>query len=220
VLPASVGLLVGFGIVSLLFAVNVAAMKGFGRALDRHWTENVGYPGVEDAFKRAGSTDKLMEQVHNDCKSRSDFVGRERLPKRGEAMMSVDDTFLGRAAVYLSCVANSQPERFCQAAHRKHLFASVKDYYRLKGKVREEQIFSRQGPFAAQRDILMGPTRETIPTTTTMALESDPRVIEALKALVRGGYVTSRELESATGGWPSDLDVVLRDVKPARKGCE
>jgi hypothetical protein len=219
VLPASVGLLLGFGIVSLLFAVNFAAMKGFGRALDRHWTENVGYPGVEDAFKRVGSTDKLLEQVHNDCKSRSDFVGRDRPRKRGEAMMSVDDTFLGRAVVYLSCLAASQPERFCQPPHRKHLFAAVKDYYRLKGKIREEQVFSRQGPFAAQRDLLMGPTRETLPTTATMALESDPRVIDAFKALVGGGYVTSRELVNATGGWPSDLDLVLRDVKPTRKGC-
>jgi len=186
-----VGLLFGFGIVSLLFTVNFAAMKGFGRALDRHWSENVGYPGIEDAFKRTGSTDKLLEQVHNDCKSRSDFVGRERVRKRGEAMMAVDDTFLGRAVVYLSCVEGSQPERFCQAAHRKHLFAAVKDYYRLKGKIREEQVFSHQGPFAAQRDILMGPTRETIPTTATMALASDPRVIDAFAALVRGGYVTA-----------------------------
>ena len=218
-LPASVGLLLGFGIVSLLFAVNVSAMKGFGRALDRHWSENVGYPGVEDAFKRVGSTDKLLEQVHNDCKSRSDFVGRSTPRKRGEVMESVDDTILGRAVVYLSCLAAAQPERFCQAVHRKHLFATVKDYYRLKGKIREEQVFSRQGPFAAQREIMMGPTRETIPTTATMALASDPRVIDAFKALVGAGYVTSRELVGATSGWPNDLDMVLQGVKSARKGC-
>ena len=65
----------------------------------------------------------------------------------------------------------------------------------------------------------MGPTRETMPTTATMALESDPRVIDAFKSLVGGGYMTSRELENATGGWPSDLDLVLRGVKPTRKGC-
>ena len=141
-LPASVGLLLGFGIVSLLFAINFTAMKGFGRALDRHWSENVGYPGVEDAFNRVGSTDKLLEQVHNDCKSRSDFVGRDKPRKRGDVMQSVDETILGRAVVYLSCLATAQPERFCQAVHRKHLFAAVKDYYRLKGKIREEQVFS------------------------------------------------------------------------------
>lgn len=44
--------LIGVGIVFFLGATYTVAMKGFGRALDRHWSENVGYPGVEDAYKR------------------------------------------------------------------------------------------------------------------------------------------------------------------------
>ena len=52
-----------------------------------------------------------------------------------------------------------------------------------------------------------------------MALESDPSVAAALKALVTGGYVPRRDLVGATGGWPSDLDLVLRGVEPKQKGC-
>ena len=92
-------------------------MKGFGRVLDRHWSQNVGYPGVEDAFKRSGNTDKLLERVHNDCKSRSDFVGRNK-PTSRDDVISGDDIILGRTVTYLSCLANEQPARFCQAPHR------------------------------------------------------------------------------------------------------
>jgi hypothetical protein len=221
-LPAPVkGLLIGFGAVGFLFAVHVAAMKGFGRALDRHWAENVGYPGIEDAYQRSSGAgaDKLLEQVHNDCKSRSDFVGRNR-PKTHADVMSGDDVALGRAVTYLSCLAGEKPARFCWAAHRAQLFAAIKDYYRLKAKMREEHVLMNSGPFAANRNALIGaPTRELVPTTSPMAAESDPRVIAALKALVVQGHATSRGLVRATGGWPNDLDLVLRGVEAKQKGC-
>jgi hypothetical protein len=213
-----IGLLAGFGIVGFLFATHVAAMKGFGRALDRHWSENVGYPDIEDAFKRTGSADKLLERVHNDCKSRSDFVGRNP-PQIPADVMSADDIILGQASTYLTCIASEQPARFCQAPHRTHLFAVVKDYFRLKGKVREEQVMANAAPFGITRNMMMGPSRETIPTTSAMMLASDPRVIAALRTLVTGGYVSRRDLLGSTGGWPSDLDLALRDVEPKRKGC-
>jgi hypothetical protein len=221
-LPTSVkGLLIGFGVVGLLFAIHVVTMKGFGRALDRHWAEDVGYPGVEDAYKRSAGagSDKLLEQVHNDCKSRSDFVGRN-VPKKHADVMSSDEIIVGRSVTYLSCLAYEKPVRFCQAQHRGHLFAAVRDHYRLKAKMREEQVLMNAGPFAANRNALIGgPTRELIATTSPMASESDPRIIDAFKALVVGGYLTRRELVGATGGWPNDLDLVLRGVEPKQRGC-
>lgn len=212
------GLLVGVAVVGLLYGTHVAAMKGFGRALDRHWSENVGYPGVEDAYERSGSPDKLLEQVHNNCKSQSDFVGRNR-PKTRADVMSADDMIIGTAVTYLTCLANEQPKRFCQPPHRTHLFAAVKDYYRLKAKIREEQVLMNSGPFAANRTMLTGPAREAVPTGAAMAQASDPRVIAALKALVSGGYVTGRDLVGAAGGWPSDLELFLRGVEPKQRGC-
>ena len=213
------GLLVGFGVIGLLFATHVTAMKGFGRALDQHWAQNVGYPEVDHAYERSGSSDKLLEQVHNDCHSRSDFIGRNR-PKTHADVISADGITIGRAVSYLSCLATEKPARFCQTPHRSHLLAAVKNYYRLKAKMREEQVFMNSGPFAANRNALMGgPSRETFPSTSPRALESDTRVIDAMKALVAGGYVFRRELIDATGGWPNDLDLVLRGVEPKQKGC-
>jgi hypothetical protein len=215
------GLLIGFATVGLLLAVYVASMKGFGRALDQHWETNVGYPGVEDAYRRSAGagSDKLLEQVHNDCKSRSDFVGRNT-PKTHADVMSADAMIIGESVTYLSCLAREKPARFCTKAHRTHLLAAVRDYYRLKGKMREEHVLMNSGPFAVNRNALMGgPTRETFPSTSPLALESDPRVIDAFKALVIGGYVTRRDLVGATGGWPNDLDLVLRGVEPRQKGC-
>jgi hypothetical protein len=196
-------------------------MKGFGRALDRYWAENAGYPGLDDAYKRttAAGSDKLLEQVHNDCKSRSDFVGRHR-PKTHAEVMSADEITIGRAVIYLSCLAYERPARFCEARHRAHLFAAVKDYYRLKSKIREEHAFMNASPFAAERNALIGvPTREIIPTTSPRAAASDPRIVGALKALVSSGFISRRELVSATGGWPNDLDFVLRSAEPKQKGC-
>ena len=213
-----IGLLGGFALVGLLVGVHVAVMKGFGRALDRHWSENVGYPGVEDAYRRTAGGDKILERAHNDCKSRSDFVGRNK-PQTHADVMSSDAIILGRAVSYLTCLASHEPARFCQATHRTHLFAAVKDYYRLKGKMREEQVFSNAGPFAADRKMLMGPTRETFPSTSPMMLESDPNVVAVLRMLVLGGYVNRRELIGAAGGWPNDLDLVLRGIEPKLKGC-
>jgi len=46
------GILFGLAIVGCLVGGYVVMMKGFGSALDQHWHENVGYPGIEDAYKR------------------------------------------------------------------------------------------------------------------------------------------------------------------------
>src|SRR5262245_47388038 len=66
-------ILFGLTIVACLVGGYVVMMKGFGRALDQHWRENVGYPGIEDAYKRTAGGDVSLERIHNDCKSRSDF---------------------------------------------------------------------------------------------------------------------------------------------------
>lgn len=212
-MPKSVmGLLGGVAIVGFLFANHVVSMKGTGWALDQHWARNAGYPEVDDAYKRSGSNDKLLEQVHNDCKSRSDFVGRNR-PKNHADVMSADDISLGRAAAYLTCLASERPVRFCQPAHRAHLLAAVKDYYRLKGKMREEAWMQNAGPFAVQRNTLTGDAVRA-PSNTT-----DPAMVHALRALVIGGHVSTRELVAAPSGWPNDLDTALRGAEPKQKGC-
>lgn len=211
------GLLGGFAIVGFLLANHVVAMKGVGSALDQHWAQNVGYPEVDDAYKRSGSADKPLERVHNDCKSRSDFVGRNR-PKSHADLMSADATSIGQAVTYLSCLASAEPARFCKAPHRAHLLAAVKDYYRLKSKMREEDWMQNAGPFAASR--AFGKTgRDDGQVNAPLTKEADAAIVHALKALVVGGYIPRRDLVNAPAGWPNDLDTALRDAEPKRKGC-
>lgn len=214
------GVVVGFAVVALLLGVNVSAMKGFGRALDTYWAGSAGFPNVEDAFKRTAGADRKLEEIHNDCKSRSDFVGRNR-PKTEADVLSADEISVGQAVTYVTCLATEQPARFCEPVHRAQLLAAVRDYYRLKGKLREEHLLMNAGPLAFNRSALIGnPWREMLPTTAPLGLESDPRIVGALRALVVGGYVSRAELVGAGRGWPSDLDTALQSVEPRRKGCK
>jgi hypothetical protein len=98
------GLLFGFGVIALLFGTHVAAMKGFGRALDQHWAHNAGFPDVDRAYKQSGSSSKLLEQVHNNCFAQADFIGGEKPRSTAEVMSAVGIT-IGRAVKYVSCVA-------------------------------------------------------------------------------------------------------------------
>jgi hypothetical protein len=213
------GILIGVGILAAMYGVYVWMMKEFGRGLDQHWATNVGYPDVEDAFKRTASKDVELERVHNDCKSRSDFIGRNK-PRTMADVVSADGITIGRAVTYVSCLATENPARFCQPAHRSHLVAAVRDYYRLMAKMRDERVLMNASPFAANRNALMGiPSREMLPTTQPPGAESDPRVIDALKALIANGYLTRRDLAAMSGGMPTDLELALRGVEPKRKGC-
>jgi hypothetical protein len=216
------GIMFGLGILLCMGLGYVAMMKGFGRALDQHWRENVGFPGVEDAYKRIAGADVSLERVHNDCKSRSDFV---RLDKRQrDALEGFDGLYAGEsalatAAFYVSCLTAHPPERLCQPAHRAHLIAALKDYYKLMGKVREERMMSISSPFAAERMALMsGPRRELPPTTPPPSAQTDERVVNGLRPLITGGYLARRDLEPVLGP-PGDLDVALRGVEPRRAGC-
>jgi hypothetical protein len=217
-----VGVLVGVGIVYSLGALHVVQMKGFGRALDQHWKENVGYPGVEDAYKRSAGADASLEAIHNDCKSRSDFVSLDKGQTR--ALEGFDGLYSGEAALakaafYLSCLTVEKPARLCQATHRAHLIEAVKDYYRLMGRVREERVMSTSGPFAAQRLALMStPGRERGATPPPPSARSDERVVNGLRALMVDGYLSRRDLAPVLGP-PGDLEMALHGVEPKRAGC-
>ncbi|MEA2989260.1 MAG: hypothetical protein QOG83_1971 [Alphaproteobacteria bacterium] len=221
------GIMFGLAVVVCLGGGYVVAMKGFGRALNQHWEQNVGYPDVEDAYKRtagaaAGGADVSLEQIHNDCKSRSDFV---RLDKdKTRALDGFDGLYSGeyalyKAAFYVSCLAGEQPERFCRDAHRGHLIAALKDYYRLMGRVREERIISTSGPFAANRMALFGTaSREIRPTTPMPSAQTDERVVNGLRVLIQNGYVSRKDLTPVMGP-PGDLELALQGVEPRRTGC-
>jgi Na+-transporting methylmalonyl-CoA/oxaloacetate decarboxylase gamma subunit len=215
--------LAGVGIVFGLSAFNAAQMRGFGKALDQHWKENVGYPGVEDAYKRTAGADASLEAIHNDCKSRSDFVRLDNNQTRaleGFGLYS-GEAALAKAAYYVSCLTVEKPARMCHATHRTHLVAALKDYYRLMGRVREERVMSTSGPFAAVRMTLVAPSgrdgRAATPPPPPSA-RSDERLVHGLRMLITDGYLSRHDLQPVLGS-PGDLDLALRGVEPKRAGC-
>jgi hypothetical protein len=126
---------------------------------------------------------------------------------------------LAKAAFYVSCLSVEKPARMCQASHRAHLIAALKDYYKLMGKVREERFMSTSGPFAAQRMALMRPaSRERGSAPPPPSARSDERLVNGLRALNAEGYLSRRDLEPVMGR-PGDLDVALSGVEPKRAGC-
>jgi len=216
------GILFGLAIVACLVGGYVVMMKGFGRALDQHWRENVGYPGIEDAYKRTAGGGVTLERIHNDCKSRSDFVrldqGRTRaLDGPGLDGLYAGESALNQAAYYLSCLAGTQPERSCQEAHRSHLVTALKDYYRLMGRVRQEYFMATSSPFSATR-VFGSPGREAVPTTPMPSSQTDERVVSGLRTLLQNGYLSRRDLAPVTGA-PGDLELALKGVEPRRTGC-
>jgi hypothetical protein len=217
------GFLLGFGIICFLGAVYFVAMKGFGRALDQHWRENVGYPGIEDTYARSGRADATLEAVHNDCKSRSDFVRldrNQRLALEGFDGLYSGETALAKAADYISCLTTRQRERFCNAAHRAHLVTALNDYYKLMFKVREERLFVTSNPFWTEKAALLGIPGGTLRNMDRPpSAQSDQRVVDGLKALIVDGYLSRRSLGGFFGGLPGDLDTAMHGVEPKHRAC-
>ena len=130
-------IVLGITIVALMLGGTFVFEKGFGRTLNQYWSGDTGYPSIEDAYKRIGSIDMVLERVHIECRSRTDFASRNMAKNVADA--TTREAFAtGRAVTYLSCLASERPARFCQAAHRSHLLMAVRDYYRLMERMREE----------------------------------------------------------------------------------
>jgi len=216
------GLFKGVGFLLLVAAVYVAAMKGFGRALDQHWRTNVGFPDVEAAYQRNGPADATFEAAHNDCKSRSDFAGLDKRSRRafeGYMDLSAGENQLAKAALYVSCLTAHQPARFCQPAHRSHLSAALQDYYKLMARVREERMMAMSGPFAGEKAMLMGTPGARAAVGPMPSEKTDARIVAGLRDLIEQGYLARRDLSGMFGSMPGDLETALHGVAPKRQGC-
>jgi hypothetical protein len=202
------GVVAGIAVIGVLVGGYFAMNKGAARVFDRFWNDSSALPGIQDAYKRSGladggAKDLLLEQVHNECKSRSEYILRSQ-PRNADG--SAPDSFtLAKQVTYLSCLASERPNRFCQAGHRSHLLMAVRDYYKLMGRMRGDRAAAQA--VAASAAVSAGPA------------ESDPRVLTALQTLVQRGYVARRDLVGAASGWPNDLEAGLASVAPTQRGC-
>ena len=194
------GVLAGVAVIGLLVGGYFAMTKGASRMFDRFWSDSAALPAVDDAYKRSGLADGgvkdlLLEQVHNECRSRSEYTLRSQLRDNSTAASAADNSAIAKQVTYLSCLATERPHRFCQAGHRSHLLMSVRDYYKLVARMRAERA------------------------ATATPSETDPRVLNALKALVLKGYVARRDLIGAASGWPNDLEAAFAGVEAKQRGC-
>jgi hypothetical protein len=218
------GILIGVGILIGLQAVYFVSMKGFGRALDQHWRDNFGYPGLEDAYLATKHRDNALEQAHNHCKARTDFVqlGRaERNALEGFDGLYSGESALAKASPYVSCLTTQSPSRFCQPPHRTHLVAALTDYYRLISKVREERYLAATSPFAVEKAMLIHPGGGSPrgATGSPPSGQTDPRIVDGLRGLITDGYLSHRDLDGLPSALAGDLQGQLRTVKPARMAC-
>jgi hypothetical protein len=211
------GLLAGVGIVALSGAiygfVYLGTMSGAARLLDRFWTAS--NPDAEEANKSSAVS---LERIHNDCKSRADYMrlgrGREEAMAFFPGLQSVE-LALAKSAYYVSCLATEQPERFCKSEHRTHLVAAIKDYFRVLERARGQRAIMSNGPFAAVAQAMSG---ERNGEALFPPLQTDARLVGGLRKAITDGYLAKRDLSSGFGTL-GDLDTALRGVEPRRSGC-
>jgi hypothetical protein len=218
------GVFFGVGVILCIGIGYFAVMRGFGFMLDRHWQENVGYPGIEDAYERSSAPYNVrLEQAHNDCESRSDAVHLPLAQARAVEMwdgIAQGEAALARAAYYVDCLAARQPARFCDKAHRDHLVAAVRDYFRLKAKVREEWALTRANPMGVANQLGYMPGRDVQGFKIAMPSEqTDPNIVAGLRSLIANGYITRSDLDGFLGGLPGDLEKALKGAEAKRKSC-
>jgi hypothetical protein len=212
-MPALLGSVRAILAILLVFvAVYIGTMLALGKTLTSLW--DFSYPGVEQAYTRMGS-DKALEEAHNDCKSRTDFVGRpsssrRRLSSDFDGMFIVEEftgtNALARAALYVSCLIQHKPTRFCQKVHRAHLAAALDDYYGVLNRIRGQQA-------------LMGAAAGVSPRQAQPVGKTDPRIVAGLRDLIEQGYLARRDISGFFGSLPGDLDLALHGAERKRAGC-
>jgi hypothetical protein len=117
------------------------------------------------------------------------------------------------AAAFIDCLMTTQPARFCEAEHRAHLAGAIRDYFRLRMRVREEWMMARHNPFgAAQTGLMPLPGSQGI-SARFPSERTDPDIIAGLRRLITDGYLTRADLGA---GWfsrmPGDLEEQLKGV--------
>jgi hypothetical protein len=214
-----------YGFIALalfLGLVHAAAMKGFGWALGQYWRDSVGYPGIEDAYHRSERQNYALEAAHNDCKSRSDAVRLTRAQYHAVDMwmdISAGEAALAQAAYYLDCLTGRTPKRFCHKEHRAHLAEVVRDYFKLKRRVREAWALTTRNPMGVSQQLGHVPGRGTDGFPVNMpSSRTDPRIVSGLRDLIVRGYITHSDL-GGFWGLPGDLDTALKGVERKRDEC-
>jgi hypothetical protein len=109
-------------IAAALMAGIYVGTKGSGQGLAQFWNNN-SRPVAASPFVPVNARDAFLERANNTCKARGLTAG--------------EGSTVHQAAAYVACLANDNPKRLCQAAHRAHFLAAMTNYFRLQSKHRE-----------------------------------------------------------------------------------
>jgi hypothetical protein len=181
--------------VALAFAIGGASvyfMKQAGKALDRGFVEtaNAGNPAA--AIEQAGGGDALLQRVHRICTDRA-ATAELNAAQRNAAFDSlyVVEHRVVRGGAYVACLTREQPQRFCQKAHRDHLYEAVRQYAKLVVQAREEWQIQAGSPSAM---IAGGPIDYKQDAAGMPSARIDPQLKEGLVALEADGYIPASDV--------------------------
>jgi len=135
---------------ALLIGIYVGT-TGSGQGLSQYWKQNGGAV-ADEIYVPIGAKDVFLDQANKTCSSRGDAAGGGPVRK---------------AASYVACLAAENPKRLCQATHRTHFIAAMRNYYRMQAQSRETTI------------------------------RTDPQVAAALKAVITNGHIPRRDIIAA-----------------------
>jgi hypothetical protein len=216
------GITLGVAIMFGLIMIYVSGMKTAGRALGRQWEENAGYPALDSpSARRAGAG--LASDVRTTCKARAEQVKLNAATRRDldyYVDIWVGEEQVMQHAAFIACLVSTQPARFCQPEHGGHLAGAMRDYFRLRLRVREEWTMARNNPFgAAQAGLMPLPGAQGI-NARFPSERTDPDIVAGLTRLITDGYLTRADLGAGMfSRMPGDLETQLTGVERNKRSC-
>ena len=209
------GILAGVVIVFVVITLYVNGMKSAGRALDKQWAENAGYPALDQRANAPATDDKLRTA----CLATAKRAGLNRAMNNELdyfTSIRVGENQLEQHAAFIDCLITEQPRRLCQAEHRAHLAGALRDYFRLRTRVREEWLMARSPP---SMGLVARPGQHGV-SAQYPSERTDPRIASGLRSLIESGYLTPADLGAGfLSRMPGNLDEHLKGVEPKKKSC-
>lgn len=215
------GILAGVAIMFVVGTLYVSGMKSAGRALDKSWAENAGYPALDQQPARA-TAPATDDKVRTACLARAKQARLNRAMDRELdyfVNINVGESQLEQHAAFIDCLITEQPRRLCEAEHRSHLAGALRDYFRLRMRVREEWMMARSPMSAAGRGLIAMPGSSGV-SAQFPSERTDPRIINGLRSLVTDGYLTTADLGSGLfSRMPGDLEEQLKGFERKKRSC-
>lgn len=220
------GVLIGVAIAFALGAAGVFTMKYAGRLLDQSFVERATPGAPQDAIKHIKYADANLHTIQRTCTQQSkaaQLTTAQREATEGYMELYAGENELVGAAAFIECLATmTQPTRFCQAPHKKHLVEALRQYAKLNRQMLEAWWIATGGSAGIQKATLMG-TSFRPEQRARLGMPSavmSPSMVSALRALAVDGLVTINDLAPLTGnGVPPQLKEALANVQPKKAVC-